>query len=119
MPHLQRFNQTIAHVSIIFLLHLASGLSVVQAAPLADGSAYQQPSTREAEIARLSTQLRTADPEGRREAAMALCHIEDKAVISILVGGLDDKEPMVRAAVVTALGQRGDSSVVPAFVSRL
>jgi HEAT repeat protein len=120
MPHLQRFNQTIAPFSIIFLLHLASGLSVVQAAPLADGSAYQQPSTnKEAEIARLSTQLRTADPEGRREAAMALCHIEDKAVISILVGGLDDKEPMVRAAVVTALGQRGDSSVVPAIVSRL
>jgi len=120
MPHIQPFTHSISPFSIIFLLQLAHGLSFVQAAPLAGGAAYQQPSgDKEAEIARLSTQLRTADPEGRREAAIALSHIRDKAITSILIGGLDDPAPMVRAAVVTALGQSGDPSAVNAIVSRL
>jgi HEAT repeat protein len=120
MPHIRRFTQTIAPFSIIFLLLLALGLSVAHTAVFADESTYQQPSgDKEAEITRLSTQLRTADPEARRDAAMALAHIKDKAVVPVLIGALNDQAPMVRAAVVTALGHLGDSSAVAALVSRL
>jgi len=66
-------------------------------------------------MARLSAQLKSADTEGRREAAMSLSRFKDKAVASLLLDALDDPSPIVRAAVVTALGDIADSSVVRAL----
>jgi HEAT repeat protein len=120
MPPFPRFTTTLSRFSIIILFLQAICLSSLHASVLPHASAYLQSSSeKDSEIARLADQLRTADPEGRREAAMGLSHFREKAVTSILVGALSDSSPTVRAAVVTALGHIGDSSVVTSLTPLL
>jgi len=120
MPPFLRFITTISRFSIIILFLQAISLSFAHALFLSHASGYQQSSSdKDPEIVRLADQLRTADPEGRREAVMGLSHFKEKAVTSILVGALNDSSPTVRAAVVTALGNIGDSSVVTSLAPLL
>jgi HEAT repeat protein len=120
MPQIQRFTHCIARFSIIILLPQSLCFSFIRTAILSYGPVFLQSSSeKDAEISRLSVQLRTADPEGRREAAMMLSHLKDKGAIPALIQALTDKSSLVRAAVVTALGDLGDSSVVTALTSTL
>ena len=118
MPELLRVTNTVSF-SIIILLQ-AICLSFLQPAVLSHVPAYQQSSNdRDSEIARLSVQLRSADPEGRRDAAMSLSHFKEKTAGSILMGALNDSSPVVRAAIVTALGDIGDASAVSSLTRLL
>src|SRR5215813_10382837 len=115
-----RFTITISRFSITILFLQAICLSFPDTSVLSYACAYEQSdSDKSSEITRLSDQLRTADPEGRREAAMGLSHFKEKAVLSILLGALNDSSPTVRAAVVTSLGNIGDSSVVTSLAPLL
>jgi HEAT repeat protein len=116
MPQLLRFTCTISRFSIIILLPQAICLTFLQNIGFSNETAYEQASNeKDSDVARLSAQLKTADTEGRREAAMGLSHFEDKAVTSVLLDAVNDPSPIVRSAVVTALGDLGDSSVVIAL----
>lgn len=73
----------------------------------------------EAEVAHWSAQLKSADVQERREAAMSLSRIDGEAATSALVGALTDPSPLVRAVVAAGLGERPDPSVVPLLAARL
>ena len=120
MPPFLRFTITISRFSITILFLQAISLSFLDTSVLCYSSTYQQiDSDKSSEITRLSHQIRSADNEGRREAAMSLSHFKEKAVLSILLGALNDSSPTVRAAVVTSLGQVGDSSIVTSLAPLL
>src|SRR5262249_17848867 len=120
MPQLLRFPYIIARFSIVIFLAQAFNSSFLHAGVLTSVPAHQQSSSeRDAEIARLSVQLRTADPEGRREAAISLSHFKNNAATSALIAALADSSLLVRAAAATSLGDIGDSSAVGALASRL
>lgn len=73
----------------------------------------------EAEVAHWSAQLKSADQEERRDAAMKLSRIEGSAATSALVSALTDPSPLVRAAVAASLGERADTSVASPLAARL
>ena len=71
------------------------------------------------EVAHWSAQLKSGDPEQRREAAMKLSRLEGSAATSALVSALTDASPLVRGAVVASLGEREDPSVASPLAARL
>jgi len=120
MPPFLWFTTTISRFSIIILFLQTISFSFLHASVLSYALGHQQSSSdKDSEIALLSDQLRTGDAEARRDAAMSLSHFKEKAVVSILLGALNDSSPTVRAAVVTALGNIGDSSVVTSLAPLL
>src|SRR5262245_53394945 len=88
--------------------------------PLLKSLTSQQSSREiEAEVARLSAQLRSQNEEERREAAMMLSRLDAPSATSALVAGLDDGSPRVRAAVATALADRKEQSVASLLATQL
>ena len=73
----------------------------------------------DAEVARWSAQLKSGDPEERREAAMKLSGVEGSAATSALVSALTDPSSLVRASVVASLGERADTSVASPLAASL
>ena len=66
----------------------------------------------DSELAHWSAQLKSSNIEERREAARSLGHINSDDATQVLVAGLNDPAPIVRVAILLALGQRTASSVV-------
>lgn len=73
----------------------------------------------EAEVAHWSAQLKSADPEERRNAVLILSNLDGDTATSALLTALTDKSPAVRALAVTGLGERSDNRIVPFVAARL
>lgn len=72
----------------------------------------------DAEVERLSAQLKSSDVEQRLEAALRLSRLAGDAAASALVTALTDASPLVRSIAVDGLSEREDS-VVPHLAARL
>ncbi len=116
-------------LSVVQQRHLTAGLLVVifsarmvgsnLPSPSPSQDVPEQQSSIETEVARWSAQLRSADQEARRDAAMNLARIEGAAATSALLSALRDASPLVRAVVVAGLGERADASVASAIAAQL
>ena len=96
---------------------VSSGFSSVSPSLLQDNQRHSR--EIDTEVAHWSAQLKSGDPEQRREAAMKLSRIEGSAATSALVSALTDASPLVRGAVVASLGERADPSAAAALAARL
>ena len=105
------------HVLLILVRIVASGFPAVS--PPLHQINQRRSREIEAEVAHWSAQLKSADQEERRDAAMKLSRIEGSAATSALVSALTDRSPLVRAAVVASLGERADTSVASPLAARL
>jgi len=97
---------------------LETGLSLPANPQLQTHTENKNGSTN-SELAHWSAQLKSSDMEERREAAMRLADIRGDDATQVLVAGLDDPAPTVRAAILVALGDRSTSSAVASISARL
>ena len=105
------------HVILILARIVASGSpSVSPSLPQVNQRHSREIDT---EVGQWSAQLKSGDPEQRREAAMQLSRIEGNAATSALVSALTDPSPLVRGAVAASLGERADPSVASPLGARL
>ena len=105
------------HVILILARIVASGSPSVS--PSFPQVNQQHSREIDTEVAHWSTQLKSGDPEERREAAMKLSRLEGGAATSALVSALTDPSPLVRGAVAASLGERADPSVASPLGARL
>jgi len=81
--------------------------------------AAPQDQSTQAEVARWTAQLKSGDQEQRRDAVMVLSRIDDDNAVSALISAVTDSSPSVRAHVLSALGERSETKVLPYIVARL
>ena len=118
MPAVQHA-RLITRLLVVICFARSVGVSLPQVLPSQTGINQQNARGSETEVAHLSAQLKSADQEERRDAAMKLAHIQGDAATAALIAALTDPAPGVRALVLAALGERTDTSVVPLVAARL
>jgi HEAT repeat protein len=118
-PIVQHRRLIIAGLHVVLILAPIVASSFPSVSPSLPQINQRQSREIETEVAHWSAQLKSGDPEERREAAMKLSRIEGSAATSSLVSALTDPSPLVRGAVVASLGERADTSVASPLAARL
>ena len=118
-PAVQHRRLIIAGLHVILILARIVGSGFPSVSPSLPQINQRHSREIDTEVAHWSAQLKSGDPEERREAAMKLSRIEGSAATSALVSALTDPSPLVRGAVAASLGERADASVASPLGARL